>query len=124
MRFTDLEKSAIMQGLVKMAYVDENLSPSEKDLYMQICKKLGANDYNIKLASYLESNLSEAIEVIRSFSREKKELFSALLYKMMKADGVEHFSEQGFIEGTQIFYELPEITPEKANRLYNDFIKK
>ena len=45
-------------------------------------------------------------------------------YKMMKADGVEHFSEQGFIEGTQIFYELPEITPEKANRLYNDFIKK
>lgn len=124
MIFTDLEKSAIMCGLVKLAYVDGNLDQTEKNLYLQISKKLGANDYNIKLASYLEANPAKAIEAVQAFSQEKKELFSALLYKMMAADGIQNVLEEGFIEGTQIFYNLPSISPEKANRLFNDFMTK
>lgn len=122
MTFTDLEKSAIMCGLVKLAYVDGNLSQTEKNLYMQITKKLGINDFNIKLASHLDANPSKAIEAVQAFSQEKKELFSALLHKMMNADGIQHISEKGFIEGTQIFYNLPPITPDKANRLFYEFM--
>lgn len=122
MVFTDLEKSAIMCGLGKLALVDGNLAQVEKNLCMQVFRRLGANDYNIKLASYLDANPAEAIEAVQAFSQEKKELYSALLYKMMNADGIQHSLEEGFIQGTQIFYQLPEITPEKANKLFNDFI--
>ncbi len=122
MKFTDLEKSAIMCGLAKLAYVDGNLAQTEKNLYMQISGKLGANEYNIRLASDLEQNPAKAIKVVQSFSQEKKELYSALLYKMMNADGMQHLSEEGFIEGTQIFYDLPQITSERADKLFNDFI--
>lgn len=40
----------------------------------------------------------------------------------MNADGINNLLEQGFIEGTQIFYNLPEVTPERARKLYNDFM--
>lgn len=59
---------------------------------------------------------------MQAFSQEKKELYSALLYKMMNADGIQHSLEEGFIQGTRIFYQFPEITPERANKLFNDFI--
>ncbi len=124
MILTDLEKAAILQGLVKLALVDNNLDPSEKNLYMRISEKIGANDYILRIASQLEKNPSQAIDIIQSFSQEKKELFSALLYKMMNADGVNNLLEQGFIEGTQIFYNLPKITPERANKLFCDFMTK
>ncbi len=124
MIFTDLEKAAILQGLVKLAYVDNNLAPSEESLYMKISEKLGANDHIIRLASQLEKNPSQAIGVIQSFSQDKKELFSALLYMMMNADGVNNLLEQGFIEGAQLFYDIPEITPEKADRIFKSFMAK
>jgi hypothetical protein len=41
---------------------------------------------------------------------------------MMNADGIEDFSEESFIQGTYLFYNLPKITPEKANELFNNFI--
>lgn len=122
MIFSDLEISAIMCGLRKLALVDEKLSIEEKQLYMQICNNLEATEYNTKLSSKLELNPAITIEVVRSFSQEKKELYSALLYKMMNADGIEDFSEESFIQGTYLFYNLPKITPEKANELFNNFI--
>ena len=124
MTFTDLEKAAILQGLVKMADVDHNQSLLEDSLLMKISNKLGANQSIIRLASQLEKNPNQAIEVIRTFSMEKKELFAALLYMIMNADGVIHPLEEGFIVGTQVFYKLPEVSPERALKLYNDFITK
>ena len=91
---------------------------------MKISEKLGANDHIIRLASQLEKNPSQAIGVIQSFSQDKKELFSALLYMMMNADGVNNLLEQGFIEGAQLFYDIPEITPEKADRIFKSFMAK
>lgn len=124
MTFTDLEKAAILQGLVRLAYVDNNLAPSEKSLYMKISDKFETTNDIIRLASQLEQNPPQAIEVIKSFSMEKKELFAALLYMIMNADGVKHPLEEGCLIGMQIFYNLPEIAPEKALKLYNDFMKK
>lgn len=124
MVFTDLEKSAILQGLVKLAYVDNRLAPEEDKLLEKIEAKLRVTDGIIKQASQLEKNPCQAIAIIQSFTQEKKELFSALLYMMMHADGIDNLLEEGFIEGTQIFYDLPKITPERAKMLYNNFMTK
>lgn len=122
MWFTDSEKAAFMCGLIKLGFVDGDLSPAEESLYRRITNKLNINDYNIVTAARLEANPPEMIRLVQTFSAEKKELFSALLYKMMIADGLKDFAEEGFIEGTQMFYGLPEITPERANKLFNDFM--
>lgn len=122
MWFTDSEKSAFMCGLIKLGFVDGNLSPEEDSLYKRITNKLMISHSNIVTAARLEANPPEMIRLVQTFSEEKKELFSALLYKMMIADGFKDFAEEGFIEGTQMFYGLPKITPERANKLFNDFM--
>ena len=91
---------------------------------MQIYNKFGANENHIRMGAELSANPAKTIEIVQSFTQDKKELFSALLYMIMNADGINNLLEQGFIEGTQIFYNLPEVTPEKADRIFRSFMAK
>lgn len=122
MKFTDLEKATILSGLSRLICVDNNIAKAEENLFMQIYNKFGANENHIRMGAELSANPAKTIEIVQSFTQDKKELFSALLYMIMNADGINNLLEQGFIEGTQIFYNLPEVTPERARKLYNDFM--
>lgn len=124
MNFSDLEKATILSGLSRLICVDNDIDKAEENLFMQIYNKFGANQNHIRMGSELSANPAKTIEIVQSFTLEKKELFSALLYMIMNADGINNLLEQGFIEGTQLFYNLPKISPERARKLFNDFMSK
>ena len=79
MWFTDSEKAAFMCGLIKLGFVDGDLSPAEEALYRRITNKLNISDYNIVTAARLEANPPEMIRLVQTFSTEKKEFLNDIV---------------------------------------------
>ncbi|MDF1573205.1 MAG: hypothetical protein P1P82_16475 [Bacteroidales bacterium] len=91
MKYTLLEKLAIVKILDEMILADEIEDPKEKEYLSKVAEELGINTEFIVESRQLRN--TECFDILRRMEADKKQRFAEMLGKMVEADGIVDPSE-------------------------------